>query len=194
MNVRLSILLVLVLVLIGGSVFVTKELSTKKHTQREDFLYKFSSDDLLVITVTHRGQTVEYARQDNQWVIRDGNDTPVDVDQWAGTPLLVSGPRSSRVVDERIDDPAKYGLDPPQTQLRILDRSNIPLDLYLGDPTPRGGDWYATVVGSGKLFTVAGVWGEVISKLAIDPPYPDVPTPEAPSENENGEGTESTGT
>lgn len=191
MNVRLSILLVLVLALVGGSVIITKELSTKKHREREDFLYKFNSADLRLITVTHGDRTVEYERQGDQWVIKDGNDTPVDTDKWSGTPLLLSGPRSSRLVIEPIDDPAKYGLDPPQTLVRILDRSNIPLDLHLGLPTPKGSDWYATVVGSDKLFTVAGVWGEVITKLVTKPPYP--PTPEAPSGSDEGGSSQATG-
>ena len=171
MNVRLTLLLVVVLALIGGSVGITLSLSRKEAEEKAPWMYKVNMEDITHISVTSSDKRTEYDRQGDNWVIEDGSDTPVFMLKWSGTTLLLSGPRSSRAILEQIDDPARYGLDSPQTKVQIVDRSGFPLDFHLGDPTPNGQNWYARVVGSERLFTVASVWGEVISKLATKPPY-----------------------
>ena len=181
MNVRLSILLVLVLVLIGGSVAITQSLKTKERTPQQPWLFKVNVEDITQISVTHLGQRMEYALQGDDWVIKDGNDTPVFHDKWAGTTLLLSGPRVSRDTEITIEDAAKYGLESPQTKVRIVDRSGHPIEFHLGNATPDGRDWYAKLADSDRLFTVADIWGEVISKLATEPPYEPTPTPPPPT-------------
>ena len=181
MNVRLTILLVLVLLLIGGSVAITQQLTSKEPRKVEPWLYRINSEDIGRISVIHKGQQMDYARTgDDTWVIKDGNDTPVYIDKWAGTPHLLGGPRSSRALDIQIDDPAKYGLEEPQTRITLIDRNGVPLEFHLGDTTPDGENWYARLAGGDRLFTVVSVWCEVVSKLAVEPPYP--PTPEPPRE------------
>lgn len=184
MNVRLSILLVVVLALIGGSVIITRELSTKEQPQREDWLYRVNLEDIKSISVTHLDSQMDYTYDGEQWVIKDGEDTPVYVDKWAGTTLLLSGPRSSRSLADTVDDPAKFGLDFPQTTVRLVDKSGVPLQFYLGDATPDGKSWYATLEGSPRLFTVDSTWSDVITKLATEPPYPPTPTPVPPAEED----------
>lgn len=171
MNVRLTLLLIVVLGLIGGSVGITLSLRTKEPEEKSPWMYKVNMNDISHISVTHTDRHAEYNRKGNQWVIEDGSDTPVFMQKWAGSTLLLSGPRSSRAILEEIDDPARYGLDSPQTKVQIVDRSGLLIDFHLGDPTPNGQNWYARVVGSERLFTVASIWGEVISKLASEPPY-----------------------
>ena len=178
MNVRFSILLIVVLALIGGTVFITRELSSKERREPQPWLFKLNLDDISHISVSHQDKRVDYALKGGQWVIEDGNDTPVFTDRWAGTTLLLSGPRSSRALADHIDDAAKYGLDPPRTKVEILDKTGLPLEFHLGDPTPDGDNWYARVAGSDRLFTVASVYGKVVARLATEPPYPPTPEPE----------------
>ena len=171
MNVRLSILLVLVLALVGGSVLITRQLSTKQPKEQVPWLFKLNMEDIMSISVVYGDQRMDYARTGDGWVIKDGNDSPVFQDKWAGTTLLLSGPRSDRALADDIDDPAKYGLDSPQTMVQVFDKSGFPIEFHLGNPTPDGENWYARLVGSERLFTVASAWSEVISKLATQPPY-----------------------
>ncbi len=190
MSVRLSILLVVVLILIGGSVAITTQLGAKKPRERQDFLYRINDQDLEHVVVVHQGKRVEFARTGDTWIILDGKNTPVGA-SWQGTPLLLSGPRGARLVAEKIDDPAKYGLVSPQTMVQVVDRSGIPVDFHLGDPTPDQNNWYVRLVGSDRLFTVAAIWGQVVSKLATEPPYP--PTPVAPPQVEGTPAAQATG-
>ena len=181
MNVRLSILLVLVLVLIGGSVYITQELATRERKESPPWLYQLQPEDITKISVLYRDQEMDYELQGDQWVIKDGNDTPVFQDKWAGMTLLLSGPKTNRLLADSIDDPAKYGLDEPQTRIQVFDKSGSPLEFHLGNSTPSGHHWYASVVGSQSLFQVAALWGEVVSKLATEPPYTPTPVPPTPT-------------
>ena len=166
-------MLVSILVLIGGAVFITQALSTKEKTTQVDWMYKISVDDIWGISVIHQGTLQGYTRHEpHNWVILDGRDSPVHGPKWSGTPLLLSGPRGSRLLSEQIDDPAKYGLDKPQTLVTVVDGNGTPaVDFVLGAVTADGRDWYARVVGSQRLFTVNSDWSEVISSLVTEPPY-----------------------
>ena len=182
MNVRLTILLVLVLGLIGGTVWATQALRPKEPKDEPPWLFRMDFDQITHISVTHLDKSMEYAKvrtgDTTHWVIKDGNDTPVFVDKWSGTTLLLSGPRTSPAVkDVVITDPADYGLDSPQTKVRIVDKAGVPLTFHLGDVTPDGDNWYAQLIGTDQLFTVVSIWGEVISRLASEPPYAPTPFP-----------------
>ena len=178
MNVRLSLLLLVVLALVGGSVLITRELSTKEPKNQEPWLFKIDTDDIIAITVNHLDSRMGYALEGTQWLIKDGDDTPVFIDKWAGTTLLLSGPRVRRAVLDEIEDLSLYGLDSPQTEILIETRSGFPVELELGDPTPSGDNWYAKIKGDGRLFLLPSIWGEVVSKLATDPPYEPTPEPQ----------------
>ena len=190
MSVRLSILLVVVLALIGGAVWITLALREKEPSDNPPWMFLLNMEDIASVSVTHKDKRVDYALEGGQWVIKDGNDTPVG-QRWIGTTLILSGPRASRALADQIDDPAEYGLDTPQTDVQIVDKSGQPLRVHLGDPTPNNLNWYARLVGSGRLFLVASEWGEVITRLATEPPYPSTPTPEPPAEGptSTGDGT-----
>ena len=189
MNVRLTILLMLVLALVGGTVAVTVSLRTKERVAQPPWLFKVDPSDIVRISVTHEDKTTEYAQQEDGWVIKDGKDTPVFLNKWSGSTLLMSGPRSSRAVqDATITDPALFGLDSPPTRARLIDKSGFPIAFDMGDRTPDGKNRYARLVGSDRLFTVAIEWADVITKLATEPPYPPPPTPE-PQEQGTAEGT-----
>ena len=192
MSVRVSLLLVLVLVLIGGGILLTNALDSKEpRTRDQPWLYRVDIEDLDHISVLYQGEEMGYASKGgDEWVIDDGNDTPTFLDKWAGMTLLLSGPSSSFEVAPEIDDPAKYGLDSPRMEVEILVKNGQIINVHLGDPTPDGDHWYARLVGSDRLFTVASLWGDTVSRLVTEPPYPpveeasDEDEPTAPTEDE----------
>ncbi len=183
MNVRFTILLVVVLILVGGAVGITYGLRTKSREPQQDWLYKIDVDDIGAISIKHLdtedGLTEagfecvpepDSPKRCSHWVIKDGFDTPVG-ESWPGKTLLVSGPRSSRLLAETIDDPGKYGLDSPRAEVRVVNKNGFPIDFHLGDLTPDGENWYARLVGSERLYTVAAIWGDEVSRMATEPPY-----------------------
>lgn len=173
MNLRLSILLVAVLLIFGGTFLVIRFTGSEEARVLRPWLYRIDEFSIVHITVTHQNQTVEYDRQSGSrdWYILGDPDIPVFIPKWGGTPLLVSGPRVSRSVAEEVEDPTVFGLEPPVTRLSVKDRSGNRLEILLGDPTPDAVEQYAQLVGDPGLFTVPISWAEVVNRLAIEPPY-----------------------
>lgn len=195
MNYKLTALLIAVLIMVGGAVLLTRALNTKTLEEQPTRIYRIDERDLDGLRITHEGTTVEYGlltdpgeiasalgndapsedQVEDLWVIKDGNDTPVYGPLWSATPLLLSGPQSAREVKElnaEAADLSRFGLDPPRTSvgLDVLGREVIRFEM--GDPTPDEENWYIRRVGDDRLFTVSAGWGESVSKLATEPPYP----------------------
>ena len=171
----------------------------------DPWVYDIDADAIAHISVTHMGKTVEYENTQGGWVIKDGSDTPVYGALWAGTPLLLSTGRPTLVSQNIFGDLPAYGLDHPQTMVTLIDDSGARLSYTLGDPTPDGHSWYAALTvtliddsgvglsyslgepapggngwsaaltGDDSLHTLPSVWCELVSRLAVAPPYPPVP-------------------
>jgi hypothetical protein len=174
MNIRLTILLLFVLVIFGGTFLWFQFNPTAERIPPQPWLYKVDDDSIVHIEVTQNGQTGIYDKKPGGtiWYIQDaGQENPVFLEKWSGTPLLLSGPQVSRVVAPSIDNPATYGLDPPKSVVKVTERSGITFEFHMGDTTPDGEHQYATLIGDPKLFTLPQIWAEVINRLATDPPY-----------------------
>ena len=184
MNIRLSFLLVAVLVLFGGTflVFQFTDLigdSSEDSATKRPWLFKLDDSSIVHIQVSHAGRTVDYDRKPGgtTWFIQEnGDETQVFQEKWGGTTLLLSGPQVNRIVASSFDNPASYGLEPPETVVKVTERSGLVYEFHMGSPTPDLDNQYTYLVGDPALFTVPQIWAEVINNLADDPPYP--PTPE----------------
>ncbi len=170
MNIRFTILLVVILVIIGGTVWITQQDDDGDASERKAWVWKVELEDLQRIAITHEDTSVTYRRQDRSWVIEDGNDTPVYQPKWGGKALIVSGPKPSRTLDEEIEDAALYGLDPVATTVEVTDRSGQNVVFELGAITPDGNNQYVRL-DDGSLHTLPKIWGEVVIRLATEPPY-----------------------
>ena len=174
MNPRLSILLVAILFLFGGTFLAVRFTGLDEGTPDNPWLYRIDEDDISHISVNHQGQTVDYDRKSGsyEWFIKGDPDVPVHKPKWGGTPLLLSGPRVSRVLNKAPDDLAPYGLQSPLTRIWVTDSSGNVVEFQLGDPTPDGENHYARLVGDPALFTLPASWAQVVNRLAVEPPYP----------------------
>jgi len=173
MNLRLSILLVAILVLFGGTFLVVRYFGPTDREPEEPWLYRIDEDSIKRIEVTNEGQTVIYNRLPGgrRWYIQGDPEIPVFQDKWSGTPLLLSGPRVNRDLAETIENPASYGLAPPLSIIKVADSSGQSFEFHLGSNTPDDKNQYARLVGHPTLFTVPSIWAQVINRLALDPPY-----------------------
>ena len=174
MNIRLTILLVFVLILFGGAFLWFQFNQSVERVPNQPWLYKVDDNSIVHIEVSHDGQTGKYDKKPGgtTWYIQNADqDTPVFLEKWSGTPLLLSGPQVRRVLAQTIDNPASYGLDPPESVVKVTERSGITYEFHMGDATPDGENQYATLIGDPQLFTLPQIWAEVINKLATRPPY-----------------------
>lgn len=175
MNIRLTILLIIVLLLFGGTfagVILTRDPEPR---QEQAWLWRLDDNSLVNIMVTYQGETIEYRKKEGgvRWfIVEEDRERQVYQDKWSGTPLLLSGPRVNRTLADEMVNPAQYGLEPPTTVVRITERTGRAYEAHLGLETPDGENQYARLVGSPKLFSVPQIWARVVNRLAFQPPYP----------------------
>jgi hypothetical protein len=174
MNVRLSFLLVAVLVIFGGTFLVFQFRDDGRPRDPDRWLYRIDDSSIVHIEVTNGGKTGVYDRKpgSNTWLIQgEDRDYPVFLDKWGGTPLLLSGPKVDRILAEGVENLSSYGLDPPESIVKVTERSGVTYEFHMGITTPDERNQYTTLVGNPELFTVTEIWAQVINKLALEPPY-----------------------
>ena len=176
MNVRLTILLAVVAVMIGATwaiIEFTDVIFKPEPDPDEPWLFHIDEGDISFIEVIHDGQSAQYERDPASrfWMIKGDPDLPVFQQKWGGTPLLLSGPRVNRGLKETLDDPAQYGLAPPASIVRVADLAGNEVEFHMGIPTPDGDNQYVRLVGDDALYSVPSVWADVVNRLATEPPY-----------------------
>ena len=87
----------------------------------------------------------------------------------------------NRIVAPSFDNPASFGLDPPQTVVKVTERSGLVYEFHMGSTTPDEENQYTYLVGDPTLFTVPQIWAQVINNLADEPPYPPPSEEQGPS-------------
>lgn len=182
MNPRLTVLLVAVLLIFGGAFLAVRLTESTEVAKFTPWLYRVDEGSIVHIEVTYGGQTVNYAREPGtrDWYIGKKPPVPVLLEKWQGTPLLLSGPQVSRVLAEKMENPASYGLEPPLTRVSVTDVGGTTLEFHLGKATPDTKNQYARLAGHPELFAVPTEWAEAVNRLAIEPPYPPGETENAP--------------
>ena len=176
MNVRLTILLAVVAVMIGATwaiIEFTDLVFREAAEPDEPWLFRMDESDITHIEVVHGGQAAQYFRDPagHQWMVVGEPSYPVFQQRWGGTPLLLSGPRVNRGLKTTIENPSQYGLDPPESIVRVADWAGNTVEFHMGIPTPDANNQYARLVGDEALYTVPSVWADVVNRLALDPPY-----------------------
>ena len=141
MNLRLSILLVVVLLIFGGTFLILQLSDNGQPDLNRTWLYRIDDGDIIALELVHDGEEISYFRSPASldWYIASDSevepDIPVFQQKWGGTPLLMSGPRVTRPLSDSIENPAAFGLEPPKTAVTIFDRYGNCL-LYTS-PSPR---------------------------------------------------------
>lgn len=170
MNYRVSFILVVLVAIVGGYVVLFQIQNRSPVEPQNPWVYDITFGDITGIQVTHRDDTQTFIRSESGWVFADSGDS-VDNDRWGGVPLLLTGPRSSRVLEEVVQDQASFGLDPPLTHIVVTLRSGQEINLLIGDKTPDLGASYVMVGGSETLFTAPADWADVLTRLVTEPPH-----------------------
>ena len=197
MNIRLTILLVFVLLVFGALALYFKPWDRPTPSNEPPWAWRIDDDAIVHVEVTHQGQpgrsvecsdnVIPYTGQAlsvvydkdlgrGKWFIVDDEErSEVYHPKWAGTPLLLSGPKVNRVLSGTIENPAQYGLAPPESTIKITEETGLTYEFWLGNLTPDEEYSYMTVAGDPQLFTVPEVWARVVNCLALQPPY--IPPP-----------------
>ncbi len=176
MNWKVTVALVVVALAVAIVVYINPFAEEVELRAGSPWFYQVSMDDVISINVKSFDDRVEFHKVGpGKWVFDDPEGVPTDSFRWGGIVLLVSGPRTSRdfsTVRQTIDDPAEYGLDEPGLVVDVGLTAGRELQFRLGDTTTDGDSHYGQVSGFSELFLIADAWGDVLTRLAKEPPIP----------------------
>ena len=140
------------------------------------WFYQVSVDDMTSIRITHKGKSESFIKTPSgTWAFDWDVLIPPNHNRWGGIAFILGGPQTKRDLTETttlIVDPSQYGLDDPHTVVNIGLTLNRTLEFRLGDKTTNGWHHYGQIVGFPQLFLIADTWGDVLARLAVEPPYP----------------------
>ena len=176
MSLRVSLVLVIAAcwIAIGASI-VVKQLGETERAEQPPFFFTLSPDDLRHISISSgENSTSWHFREDERrWYFDDHKDVPTALFRWGGITQLLGGPRSQRELRKSVDNPELYGLEEPELTITVRLRDDRQLTVEMGDLTPDGGANYARQTGYEELYTVDYSWGDVMTRLVEEPPYPE---------------------
>ncbi len=182
MNYKITIALVVLLIvvsLIGVLVTTSGGRSTPERTrQPRIFAFQVEEDDIVLVRLTREGETLTFVESEDgtTWYFDEIDGEVVDRDRWGGIPLLLSGPLYQRVVAEQATDLSLYGLEEPSLIVHLgLQRVEEEVEVRIGDKTPQAGGHYVQFIDDPRIYIVDVTWGDVITRLAEEPPR--IPTP-----------------
>ena len=162
MNQRGLIIAVVILAGLGGVLYWSQNRKPPQEsaaitTPAAPAIIKVDPTDVTQLTIKQKlaePVTVEKGPS-GKWQITAPKAYPADQETVAGILSSLSGLNGDRVIDEKAADTKQYGLDPAAVEVDITGKNHAVRQLLLGDDTPAGGDVYATVAGSGKVYTLA---------------------------------------
>lgn len=176
MNLKITLGLVVIAVAIGVVTYANPFAGEEERVPRPPWFYQVSIDDINRIEVSSEGESVRFDEtSEGTWAFDDPAGIPPSAQRWGGITLLVSGPATARdltATNTFINDPAEFGLDNPHTIVKVGLTGDRQIEFRLGDKTTDGGQHYGEVVGFDELFLIAGQWGDVLARLAKEPPLP----------------------
>ena len=127
---------------------------------------------MALIEVSYQRQTTAYQwdPQIDSWRIVRPEGGPVSKEKWGDTATMISGPRVDERVALELEEPAQYGLDPPETRVFVGMPGIPPVEFHMGKTTEDGLHRYARVMGEPELYIMPVKRAQRIIDLVVNPP------------------------
>jgi len=142
------------------------------------WFYTANMEDINRITFATRDGVVGFYQDRSgkapTWRFDDDFGMPVDISRWGGITLLLSGPQSRRALirDLKEEDKERYGVNSPILSVDVRLTGERQVNVHLGDKTPDELNYYIRQEGNPGLYLIDGTWGDVLSKITREQPFP----------------------
>ena len=180
MNLRNTLIILIIgsWVAIGAAFILDSDFGNEERIQDPPYFYNIPVEDITSIRLEYGGEAVSFKLRENinRWYFENDDtyhEIPADLFRFGGIAVLLGGPRTQRVLQDDIPDPAKYGLDNPVSRYTIGLRDGSERVLLLGKSTVSGDADYAQIDGYDQLVLVDSSWSGVLNRLVTDPPVPE---------------------
>jgi len=175
MKSRGLLIAALVLAALGGVMYWSN-----RHPLSEDSSSKASSDasvkllslnpaDIVRFSVRRKDQPqIDFSNHAGSWEITAPKTLAADQDSVSSLLSSFSSLTSDRLIEQKVDNTAAYGLADPPLEIVATLKDNKTQKLLIGDQTPSGNAYYAMLSGDPRLFTIASYSKTSLDKSAND--------------------------
>jgi len=178
---RGTLLLLAVLVVLGAFVYFYEVRGAEgtKDQQQEAQIFSLTENDVRTIDVRADGKETTLARDDaGKWQLTAPEKAEADDLQVSSVLFRVAKLNADKIVADKIDDPAQYGLDKPQLELHLGLADGKQEALYVGNENPLGTGSYARKDGADQLYLLNASIVSDLRNVANEPPkVQPTPTP-----------------
>jgi hypothetical protein len=127
----------------------------EKAKQAENQVWKLESSAIQQIDIFSAGQSVTLMRNgEKDWTISSPRTLEADSDEVNRIANSASDIRRESVVEENAADLSKFGLNPPQSTLKLKTKGGKEYEIHFGSSNPTGSFNYAMIQGRKQVFLV----------------------------------------
>lgn len=168
-----SLLLLLVVAAgLGGYIYfveMKRDPAAETKSTREK-VFTLSPGTIEEVEITDAGKaTTKVVRKDAAWLVTAPEQAEADTVEVSTVVSSIESLEHSRVVAEAPGDAAAFGLEPARISIAFkVAGESAPRRLLIGNKTPTGGDLYARVDGSPRVFLIDGHLEDTFDKTPFE--------------------------
>lgn len=164
--------LVVVAAALGGYIYfveMQRDPAADTATTR-DKVFTITPGSIEAVEITNAAaETTTVVRQDAAWMLTAPAQAEADTVEISTVVSSIESLEQTRVVSETPDSAAPFGLDPARITIAFtVAGETTPRRLLIGNKTPTGGDLYARVDGSPRVFLIGGYLEDTFNKAPFD--------------------------
>ncbi len=171
-GLRSTLVLLLIALGLGAYIyFVESDRPPGGTPEPRDTVFDFESDDITRLSVTaESGDHTVLEKTDNRWRLVEPFAGAVDVTEVVALASSLASLEMQRVVaePEETTDLTAFGLGEPRIEVGVTTTTGTDARLLIGEQTPTGGDLYATLAGSNRVFLISGYLDGTFNRTTFD--------------------------
>ncbi len=186
MNFRITLILLIVLIALGGYLYWSGRNQTDTAENGESQIetvsvLELNPEDIQGITVTSpTSGTLSLSRSSDTWNITDPLDEPANSVRVTQVVSDVAGLSATRIITPTDDNLAQYGLDTPAYTVDLVGDGDTLATLHLGNASPSGSGTYIQVDTSPTIYLVPSIEISDFQEWVSTPPLQPTPIPTMP--------------
>lgn len=164
--------LVVVAAALGGYIYfveMKRDPAAETATTREK-VFTLSPGSIEEVEITSAAaETTRVVRQDASWMLTAPAQAEADTVEISTVVSSIESLEQTRVVSEAPDSATPFGLDPARITIAFkVAGETAPRRLLIGNKTPTGGDLYARIDGSPRVFLIGGYLEDTFDKTPFE--------------------------
>jgi hypothetical protein len=176
LNFKATLILACILILLAGTIYYFHLTRTGQKLDSPPEIWSVDENKIHHITILlpHQKKKIAFFQdQEEHWRFDDETRQKVDLKRWGGIVILVSGPKSKRLIAEKVANLSEFGLNDPQMIVFLgVKGLKDPLEILFGGQTPGEDYYYVKMKHSTPVYLVHSSYVEVLRRLVLEPPRP----------------------